>query len=156
MAFAPSSPVTGATQTSLASPTYTLSADTPPNAYSIQKAVTALGGTQTNVDTSSTVSKPFTITFSRPANFKSLPSVNPVTGVLPRVSHNVWTLLSRKGVIPLAGQAPVVATIRTEFSIPAGAETADMPNVRAMMSLHIGALWEQSNEIDVSLSTGIP
>jgi hypothetical protein len=155
MSFSPASPVTGAPATSLTSPTYTLSADTPPNALSVQKAVTAIGGTQSGVDTSSSVSRPFTITFSRPANFKGLPPVNPVTGVLPRVPNNVWVLLTRKGVTPLTGQAPVTMTIRTEISVPAGADTADAPNVRAAMSLHCGVLWEQSNEIDTSLTTGV-
>lgn len=156
MSFSPASPVTGAPATSLTSPTYTLSADTPPNTgISIQKAVTAIGGTQSGVDTSSSVSRPFTITFSRPANFKTLPSVNPVTGVLPRVPMNEWTLLTRKGVTPLTGQAPVIMTIRTTISVPAGADTADAPNVRAALSLHAGVLWEQSNEIDTSLTTGV-
>lgn len=155
MSFSPASPVTGAPATSLTSPTYTLSADTPPNAFSVQKAVTAIGGTQSGVDASSSVSKPFTITFSRPSNFKTLPAVNPVTGVLPRVPNNVWVLLTRKGVVPLAGQAPVTMTVRTEISVPAGADSADAPNVRAALSLHIGALWEQSNEIDTSLTTGV-
>lgn len=155
MSFSPASPVTGAPGTSLTSPTYTLSSDTPPDANSIQKAVTAIGGTQTGVDASSSVSKPFTITFSRPASFKALPAVNPVTGVLPRVPMNVWKLLTRKGVTPLAGQAPQNMTIRTEISVPAGADTADAPNVRAALSLHAGVLWEQSNEIDTSLTTGV-
>lgn len=155
MSFSPASPVTGAPATSLTSPTYTLSADTPPNAVSIQKAVTAIGGTQTGVDTSSSVSRPFTITFSRPANFKTLPPVNALTGVLGRVPMNVWTLLTRKGVTPLAGQAPVTMQVRTEISVPAGADTADAPNVRAALSLHAGVLWEQSDQIDTSLTTGV-
>jgi hypothetical protein len=155
MSFSPASPVTGAPATSFTSPTYTLSADTPPNAYSIQKAVSAIGGTQVGVDTASSVSKPFTITFMRPASFKQVPAVNPVTGVLPRVGNNEWTLLTRKGVLPLAGQAPVLMTIRTTISVPAGADVADAANVKAALSLHAGVLWEQSNEIDTSLTTGI-
>lgn len=155
MAFSPASPVTGAPGTSLTSPTYTISSDTAPNAYSIQKAVTAIGGTQTGVDTASTVSKPFTTTFSRPQSFKGLPSVNPVTGVLPRVGMNNWDLLTRKGVLPLAGQQPVVMTVRTVWSIPAGADTADAPNIRAANSFHIGILWEQSDQIDLSLTSGV-
>jgi hypothetical protein len=155
MSFSPASPVTGAPATSFTSPTYTLSADTAPNAYSVQKAVSAIGGTQTGVDSSSTVTKPFTITFARPQSFKGLPSVNPVTGVLPRVGNNVWVLLTRKGVLPLAGQQPVTMTIRTEISVPAGADSADPANVKAALSLHAGVLWEQSDQIDTSLISGI-
>lgn len=155
MSFAPASPVTGAPATGFTAPTYTLSSDTPPNAYTIQKAVTAIGGTQTGVDAASSVSKPFTIGFSRPAAFKGMPAVNPVTGVLPRVGNNVYTLLTRKGVLPLAGQQPVVMTIRTEISVPAGADTADAANIKAALSLHAGVLWEQSNEIDGTLTSGV-
>jgi len=42
MTFALSSPVTGAAQTGLTSPTYTVTADTPPDANAKQYAVTAL------------------------------------------------------------------------------------------------------------------
>jgi hypothetical protein len=42
MTIALTTPVTGTAQTGLTSPTYTVVADTPPNAYSKQYAVTAL------------------------------------------------------------------------------------------------------------------
>lgn len=60
MAYSPSSPVTGGTQTGLTSPTYTLTADIAPSALGKQHAVTALGGTQTGVRTSS-AADPFTV-----------------------------------------------------------------------------------------------
>lgn len=50
MTISLTTPVTGAAQTGLTSPTYTHVVDTPPNAYTKQYAVTALGGTQTGVD----------------------------------------------------------------------------------------------------------
>ena len=62
MAISLTSPITGAAVTGLTSPTYTVAVDTPPNTWSKQWAVTALGGTQTGVDTSSSASRPFTLT----------------------------------------------------------------------------------------------
>lgn len=149
------SPLTGATATGyLTSPTYTVVADMAPSSNGKQYAVSALGGTQTGVDISS-VSKPFTVTLFKPALLKQLPVVNPVTGVLPPVGRNVFKVITRKGVLPLAGQAPVVCLIETTISIPAGASDADPNSVAAAMSLHFGALWEQSNEIMDTCKTGV-
>lgn len=49
MTWSPSSPLTGASQSDLTSPTYTLTSDVAPNSNGEQAAVTALGGTQTGV-----------------------------------------------------------------------------------------------------------
>lgn len=151
--FTPSSPITGAPGTSLTSPTYTLVADAAPVPNSKQWYVSALGGTQTGVSISS-VEKPFTITVFRPAVFNRLPPVNPVTGVLPRTGRNVHRVLTRKGVVQLTGQTPVIATIDTIVSVPAGAEANDKPSLEALMSAHIGALWEQSNEWGDAIASG--
>lgn len=145
MPFSPASPCTGAPGTGLTSPTYTLVADAPPAPNGKQWYVSALGGTQTNVTVSS-VDKPFTLSVFRPAVFNRIPPVNPVTGVLPRVQRNVHKIITRKGGTPLAGQTPQIILIETSVSVPAGVETADFPALAASLSLHIGALWEQSNE----------
>lgn len=139
MSFGPSSPVTGAAQTGLTSPTYTLTADTPPNAHSKQFAVTALGGTQTGVDVH-TVSSPFTITMERPAQFRQLGTPNPSTGIIGSVPRNVYTFRVRKGMTPAAGQPYSIGLGELKLSIPAGADTYDAPNVRAMLSALIGVL----------------
>lgn len=49
MAFTLTSPITGAAQTGFTTPTYTHVSDVAPEANGRQVAVTALGGTQTNV-----------------------------------------------------------------------------------------------------------
>lgn len=150
--YAPASPVTGATQTSFTSPTYTLTSDTAPDPAAKQHAVTALGGTQTGV-TSHSVAAPFTLTFGRPKVLKTLGQPNPVTGLIASIPRNVYTFLTRKGVLPLAGQPYQTMLIRTTIEVPAGADLADPANVKAALSAHVGVLWEQSNEIgDTSLS----
>lgn len=153
MGFNPSSPVTGAPGTGLTSPEYTLAVDAPPAANGKQWYVTALGGTQTGVAVSS-VDKPFTLSVFRPAVFNRIPPVNPTTGVLPRVQRNVHKVITRKGGTPLAGQTPQLILIETVITVPAGVETADFPALAAAMSLHIGSLWEQSNEWGDALASG--
>lgn len=143
MTITVTSPVTGSAQTGFTSPTYTVVTDSPPNAYSKQYAVTALGGTQALVDVHG-ASKPFTVTFSRPQQVRSAPVANPVTGVMGPSPRNVYTVLTRKGAIPGVNQNPQIMTIRTEVSVVAGSDLLEPEDVRAALSLHIGALNQQS------------
>jgi hypothetical protein len=155
MSLSLTSPVTGGAQTGFTSPTYTLAVDTAPTSAGKQYAVSGLGGTQTGVDTTSSPTKPFTITLSRPAVLRPLPAVNGATGILPQVPRNVYKILVRKGVLPLAGQAPQTATLAVELSIPAGAELADAANVRAALSLLIGSLNSISSSIGDTCLSGV-
>lgn len=154
MSFNPTSPVTGGAQTGLTSPTYTLSADTPPAINAKQFAVTALGGTQTGVDTHS-VARPFTITMFRPTTPRVLGSPNPSTGVVNDVPNNVYTVLVRKGVTPLAGQASRIALFEGRMQIPAGSELADAANIKAMLSAAFGVLMQQSSGVGDTVVSGI-
>lgn len=138
------SAITGTAVTGLTSPTYTPTADTPPNAWSKQYAITAIGGTQTGVDTASSASKPWVLTFSRPQNVRQLNAVD-ANNILRVVPMNVYVASQRKGVLPLAGQPAKAALFRTEFRIPAGSDTADVPNIKAAVSCYLGALVQQAN-----------
>jgi len=156
MSFTLSSPVAGAAMAGyLTSPTYTVALDSiPGGGLTKQYAVTALGGTQTDVSTHST-SSPFALSLTRPATFKSLGTVNPATGVLNSVPRNVWKLICVKGATPLAGQPPVNAVIRTEITVPAGVDTADPNELAAMLSFYIGALTQLGKETVDTLRYGI-
>lgn len=149
-----STPVTGGAQTGLTSPTYTITADTPPTANSKQWAVTALGGTQTGVNAHS-VAAPFTVACFRPANFKSLSPVNAATGQLRGVPINTYKVNTRKGVLPLAGQPFKDARITSSIDVPAGSDVADAANLRAMISLHIGALQQISAGLGDTVVNGL-
>lgn len=151
MAFVPTSPITGSAQTGLTSPTYSFSWDYLPDGK--QFYVTALGGTQAGVNIHS-VASPFTCSMFRPKVLKGLGPVNPSTGVLSNVPMNVYKVLTRKGVVPLAGQPSKTSTLRTHFEIPAGSDLADAINLRAAISLHIGMLTQLSNEIGNSVVSG--
>jgi hypothetical protein len=147
-------PVTGSAQTGFTSPTYTVVADTPPNAYSKQYAVTALGGTQSLVDVHG-ASKPFTITFARPQVIRPAPLANPVTGVMPNAPRNVYSVVVRKGMTPGVGQNPQVAVLRCDLSVVSGADLVEPEDIRAALSLLIGGLTQQSAGLGDTLVNGL-
>lgn len=153
MAISLTSPITGQAQTGLTSPTYTIVTDVAPDWNAKQWAVSALGGTQTNVRVHS-ASDPFTLTVFRPKAFAQLGKPNPTTGVVKFVPMNLWRILVRKGVYPLAGQSSVPASIDMRMSIPAGSDLADPTNLRAMLSAAFGAAVQQSAGIGDSVVTG--
>lgn len=154
MAISLSTPITGTAQTGFTAPTYTLTADTPPDINAKQWAVTALGGTQTGV-VSHSVAAPFTISAFRPKNYKSLGKANPVTGLISTVPMNTHKVITRKGVVPLSGQPYRNLNITTVIDVPAGADVADPSNIRAALSAHIGALSQVSAGAGDTVVTGI-
>ena len=153
MTWSPDSSITGSDQTGLATPTYTVADDIGPSINARQKTVTALGGTQTGV-TSSTLSRPFTATFYKPATLQSLPAANAITGLRASVPNNQWKLIVRKGGEAASG-VPVTAICRLTVDVPAGMETYQPAEVRAMLSFLIGLLSEESADLGDSIVTGI-
>lgn len=154
MTVALTSPVTGSAQTGFTAPTYTHVTDIAPDNNGKQYAVTALGGTQTGVTVHS-ATNPFTATVTRPRVFKPLGKANPSTGVIGSVPVNVYKFLVRKGAVPLVGQAPATAYIRAEMGIPAGTDTASPAELRAMLSLFIGAVTQVSAGLGDSVTSGV-
>lgn len=154
MTVALSTPITGAAQTGLTSPTYTLTTDVAPGNNGKQYAVTALGGTQTGVR-SHAVSDPFTITFVRPVQFRNLPPANAITGLRNSVPKNTYKLIVRKGVLPYANANASVMLISCNIDVPAGSDSYDAVNVRAALSAAIGALSQISSGIGDTLVSGV-
>lgn len=148
------SPVTGSAETSFTAPTYTHVADQAPDVNAKQYAVTALGGTQVGVVAHS-VAAPFTTTFWRPKTFKFLPTVNPVTGQLSSVPMNTYKVITRKGALPLAGQPYSIARMTTIIEIPAGSDTADPAQLKAMQSMHIGSVTQVSAGLGDTTIAGV-
>nr|UJQ84943.1 MAG: hypothetical protein 2 [Leviviridae sp.] len=146
--------ITGGAQTGLTAPVYNTVADQNPDVNSKQNAITSLGGTQAGVNVHS-VSIPFTITVTKPKGLQSLGKPNPTTGLIASVPRNNYKILTRKGVLPLAGQPYQTMIIRTEIEVPAGADSADLANIRAALSAHIGMLWAQSQGIGDTAGNGI-
>lgn len=154
MAFAPATPVTGAAVTGLTTPTYTLTTDVAPNINGKQYAISALGGTQTGVDVNS-VSKPFSLTFFRPSVLRTLPQANPVTGVIKNIPMNTYKLITRKGAVPALNQVAMVARVTTIIEVPAGTDTYEPEELRAMLSCHFGTGWAQASGIADTVVTGV-
>jgi len=154
MAFALTSPITGAAQTGFTSPTYTHGADMAPDPTGKQVAVSALGGTQVGA-TISSVSSPFTLNFVRPKVYRQLGKPNPTTGLIKDVPRNTYKFIVRKGVTPLAGQPLATMLVTLQVDVPAGSDTADAANVRAALSAAIGGLWQQSAGIGDTVISGI-
>jgi len=153
MAITYPSPITGAAQTGLTSPTYTNAADLAPDVNAKQVAVTALGGTQTGVEVHS-ASQPFLLAFWKPKAFAVLGKANPVTGLIANIANNVYKFITLKGVLPLAGQPYARMSITTSFSVPAGSDIADPESIRAACSAHIGYLWADAAGVGDTVVSG--
>lgn len=154
MTFAVTSPVTGAPQTGFTSPTYTLTADTPPDINAKQWVVTALGGTQAGVSLHS-VNSPFTLAMFRPKQYKQLGTPNPSTGVISNVPSNSFKIITRKGMLPLAGQPVKTGMVTIIVDNPAGADTASPAEMRAALSLAFGAAWQQASGVGDTVINGV-
>jgi hypothetical protein len=142
MTISLTSPVSGGAQTGFTSPTYTVTADASPTANSRQWAVTAVGGSG-NTARLHANGDPFTATYFRVASYKSLGPLNAV-GAPSRVPRNVDKWVFRKGVIPHTSLAAQPAIVTVTIDRPAGSEANNPIDLRALMSLAIGVLTQQS------------
>lgn len=151
--FSPDSSTTGGAQTGFTSPTFTLVADTAPVVNAKQYAVTAIGGTGFTA-TANSISKPFTATFYRPAAPRALQAANPVTGLRGSIPNNQYKLIIRKGG-NCAADTPATAICRLTIDVPAGMDSYNPDEVRAMLSFLVGLLNEESSDIGDSVITGV-
>jgi hypothetical protein len=78
-----------------------------------------------------------------------------VTGKYGGIPRNTYQMIVRKGVNYAANQANDVAIARLTLDIPAGTDSYDPANIRAMLSLIVGILSQQSSGAGDTLVTGI-
>lgn len=154
MAITLSGVITGGAQTGFTSPTYTLTVDTPPEQNGKQSIVSAVGGTQAGVLAHS-IGNPFTCSFYRPKVLKSLGGANPITGVISPIARNRFKWIFRKGVLPYTDAPALPAVVRVELDIPAGADFTDPANLRALLSLVVGVLSNQSAGMGDTVINGV-
>ncbi len=152
-AFSPDLSITGSAQTGLTSPTYTWVSDLAPDSLSKQWAVSALGGTQTNVRVH-TAGDPFTVKITR-GRYQNLPVPNPVNGSYGNVPMNRIEILARKGVYIDSNSTLRAMNLRLIAEIPAGAEVADAINIRAACSNLFGLIAEESADLGDTYVSGI-
>lgn len=152
MAINLTSPITGGAVSGLTTPGYGIVTDQAPALNGKQYAVTSTTGTQTNVETHS-VSKPFTISFFRPANPRALPAVNPVSGVVKNIPVNTYKMIVRKGALPLLNQAAQVNSITITVNVAAGTDTYEPEDIKAMFSCAHGAFTQSlQGMVDAALT----
>jgi len=152
MSISLTTPVTGGAQTGFTSPTYTITTDTPVQGAAKSWVVSGLGGTQAGV-TSHSIARPFTISWF-PSKNATLPAPD-ANGIVRNVPRNVHQLIVRAGVLPLSGQANQVALARVRFEIPAGSDTADAAQIRALCSALVGVLNQNSAGYGDTLINGV-
>lgn len=153
MALNLTSPVTGGAQTGFTTPGFTLAADQPINNNSKQWYVSALTGTQTGNRIHS-ISDPFTVAVSRPANPKVLPNTGNISVISRSVPRNEYKVIVRGGLIPGAGYPAIPVPMICSLPIPAGADVYDLNRARGMISLLVGALNQLSAEIGNTVASG--
>jgi len=142
MTISLSSPVTGAAQTGFTSPTYTVTADQPPQANAKQWAVTAVSGAG-NTPRLHANGDPFTATYFKPLVYKFLGILNAV-GIPTRVPRNVDKWVFRKGVLPHTSLNPQPAIVTITIDRPAGCEANNPVDLRALLSFAYGVVSQQA------------
>lgn len=153
MAVSLTTPVTGSAQTGFTSPTYTNGAVQAPDTNAKRYQVTALGGTQVGVTVHS-LGSPFQMTVWQPKNPRILGTANPVTGIISNVPNNTYKVVVDKGVTILSGQPIKVGHLECEIVVPAGSDTNDIANLRAMISFGIGGLQQLSAGLGDTAGSG--
>jgi len=146
--------ITGATMTGLTSPTYTLTADTPPSNFAKQSYVSALGGTQTGV-TAHSLDYPFTVAVKRQSRLRTVADAmyNSVAGRYSKVPFNTWDIVFRKGCQMANGQV-LNNQINVTQKIYAGTETPGIAPLRALYSFAGGFLSSNASGAVDSVTTG--
>jgi hypothetical protein len=152
MTWSPDSSTTGGAITGFTTPTFTLVDDTAPVVNAKQKTVSAIS--TMGAATANTVSKPFSATFYKPAQVKTLPAANPITGLRGAVPNNQYKLIIRKGGYASA-DVPVTAICRLTIDVPAGMDSYNPDELKAMVSFLVGILNEESNDLAETLLTGV-
>jgi len=154
MSISLSSPVTGAAQTGFTSPTYTLVQDTAVSQNAKRWIVSVCGGTQTGARAHS-VSDEFSITFVKPLTMKMVQAFSSLLPNSFKPAYNRYWVIVKKGGIPASGLVSVPTTMRIPIDVAAGVENYDAANMRAMLSLAIGALNQISAGLGDTIANGV-
>jgi len=151
MTWSPDSSITGGAQTGFTSPTFTTADTVAPALNAKSKVVTAVSGVGSAGANS--ISSPVSATLFLPAAPKALPVANPITGLRGSIPNNQTKLVVRYGGEAASG-VPATAIFRGTWDIPAGMDSFDPDTVRALTSLVIGLLSEESADLGDTLVQG--
>lgn len=154
MSFSLSGTIAGGAQTGFTTPGYTVTQDNAVDGNVKRWVVTALTGTQAGVRVHS-VSDEFSITIVKPKVMKVIQAFSSLLPNSFRPAFNRYWLIIKKGSIPAAGLVSVPNVIRIPIDVAAGTDNYDAPNVRAMLSLAVGVLNNQSPGLGDTLCNGV-
>jgi len=154
MTLALSTPVTGAAQTGLTSPSFTLVSASAPDSNGRQYAVSAISVTPASTDVN-TASRPFTITAWWPKVVRFLQYITN-SGRSISVPVNAYKWVTRKGVTCHADLPPQQLLITTTAEVPAGADALDATAIRLALSQHFGAVAQSSAEFGNTCVSATP
>lgn len=146
-------PTAAITAGGLTAATYTFTADMASDLRSKVYVVTAVGGTQSGVNTH-TVDSPKQFIVKKPATFLQPSSYNVTTGRYGKVPKNVTRVIGRGSANVATGQVELIP-MTLDIGIPAGAFTFDRPNVEASVLMFLAALYDQKEEIVAALRDGL-
>lgn len=147
------SPVTGGAQVGLTSPTYTIEVDSPPSLNAKQWYVSALGGTQSGVNTHS-VSSPFTVSLFRPAVLKQLTSAALAALGTIDAPKNTYKIIVRKGGTINAVGGKAIAMLKVEYEIPANMPDVSHTEIAAMFSIAQGVFDQMASQMQDQVLNG--
>ncbi len=153
MSWSPDSSITGGAITGFTSPVFVQVDDVAPAQNAKQKTVSSITGTVGSASANA-VSEPLTSSFYKPSSLKTIPAPNPTTGLRGSIPNNQYKLVIRKGGEAATG-VPVVAIARLTIDVPAGMDSFDPDNVRALVSYLVGLLNEESADLADTLLTGV-
>lgn len=144
--------VTYGAQTGFTTATGTCTTGRAPDAQSSRFDVTALGGTQAGVRAHS-MSDPFSILLRAPKSAKPRPVISADGLIVGNVALNEFQALVTKGCY-VYGTNPRNAYADLRVKVPAGADTVDPANIRAMIGFLVGVLNTYSATIGTDAVVG--
>jgi len=149
------SPIAGPNVADLVTPTYTLTADQALEKNQKAYVVSAIGGTQANVEIHSAAS-PFQVIVSRPKDFKYPSSaILASEGYLANAPVNEYKVITRKGGAINSGTGSARILIETRIVVPVGNPDSDSANLSAAVSAHVGALYADADALFDFLSNNV-
>lgn len=152
MSISLTSPVAGTNQTGFTSPSFVIIPDVAPDVNGKQWVIESSTGTQTA--SNNEVGNPFSFVFWRPKVFKALPSGVSITGFSRSIPKNEWVCKTTKAVKVNSLGGTSLAEVVTYIRIPVGAIAASADDLKAMLSMHGGAISQDTTQWFDTIQSG--
>jgi hypothetical protein len=128
------SPVTGTAATGFTTPSYTVVQDSAVDSNAKRWIVTAISGTGTSGVRAHSVSDEFSFTVVKPRMMKILQAFSSLLPQAFKPAYNRYWLIFKKGGIPASGLPAFPIILRCPLDVPAGVDSNDADDLRALIS----------------------